>query len=113
MSKTKFQKHDFLTLGGRILCNQCCAHSKRTQLQCRATAMKGKAVCRSHGGLLTRPRTFEGRMRSEKAITKNGLETRTARNELALSMRRLRELEELGHKLGIMMGPRTPGRKPT
>jgi hypothetical protein len=27
-------------------------------------------------------------------------------------MRRLRELEDLGHKLGIMHGPRMPGRKP-
>jgi hypothetical protein len=27
-------------------------------------------------------------------------------------MRRLRELEELGHKLEIMNGPRMPGRKP-
>jgi hypothetical protein len=75
--------------------------------------MKGKAVCRAHGGLSTGPRTPEGRMRSVKAITKHGLETRTARNELALGIRRLRELEELGHKLGIMTGTRTPGRKPT
>jgi hypothetical protein len=27
-------------------------------------------------------------------------------------MRRLRQLEDLGHALGILHGPRTPGRKP-
>jgi len=41
------------------------------------------------------------------------LETRQARTERALGMRRLRELEDLGHLLGIMVGPKTPGRKPT
>ena len=47
----------FLTMGGRIRCIQCKAQSKRTKLQCRAPAMKGKAVCRTHGGLSTGPKT--------------------------------------------------------
>ena len=41
----------FLTMGGRIRCIQCKAQSKRTKLQCRAPAMKGKAVCRTHGAI--------------------------------------------------------------
>jgi hypothetical protein len=40
-------------------------------------------------------------------------ETRQARTERALGMRRLRELEDLGHLLGILRGSRTPGAKPT
>ena len=39
-------------------------------------------------------------------------ETRQARTERVLGMHRLRELEDLGHLLGIMIGPKTPGRKP-
>jgi hypothetical protein len=112
MSKS-MSNNVFLTAGGRIHCNQCVAKSKRTQLQCRAPAMKGKAVCRAHGGLSTGPRTPEGRKRSIEAHMTFGFETRAARAERALGMRRLRELEELGHRLGIMTGPRTPGRKPT
>lgn len=104
---------NFVIAGGRILCNQCRALSKSTQLQCRAPAMKGKAVCRAHGGLSTGPRTPEGRKRCAEAKTIHGFETRAARAERALGMRRLRDLEELGHRLGIMTGPRMPGRKPT
>jgi len=38
-------------------------------------------------------------------------ETRQARTEPALGMRRLRELEDLGHLLGIIVGLKTPGPK--
>jgi hypothetical protein len=75
--------------------------------------MKGKAVCRAHGGLSTGPRTEEGRKRCAEAKTIHGFETRAARAERALGMRRLREIEELGRSLSIMTGPQTPGRKPT
>ena len=51
----------FLTLGGRVLCTQCKAMSKRTRLRCRAPAIKGKAVCRFHGGKSTGPKTKAGR----------------------------------------------------
>ena len=73
--------------------------------------MKGKRVCRKHGGASTGPKTSEGRQRCAEARTKTGTETRKARTERALSMRRLRTLEDLGHALGIMHGARTPGRK--
>lgn len=78
----------FLIAGGHILCNQCRALSKRTQLQCRAPAMKGKAVCLAHGGLSTGPHTLEGRKRCAEAKTIHGFETRAARAERALGMRR-------------------------
>ena len=73
--------------------------------------MKGKRVCRTHGGRSTGPRTDEGRQRCADAKTIHGNETRKARTERAEGMRRLRTLEELGYALGIMTGPRTPGRK--
>jgi hypothetical protein len=75
--------------------------------------MKDKQVCKTHGGKSTGPKTPEGRQRCAEARTILGNETRQARTERALSMRRLRKLEDLGHLLGIMSGPRTPGRKPS
>lgn len=74
--------------------------------------MKGKRVCRTHGGASTGPKTPEGRQRCAEARTKTGTETRKARTERADAMRRLRALEDLGHALGIMQGERTKGTKP-
>ena len=74
--------------------------------------MKGKRVCRTHGGCSTGPRTEKGRERCAEARTKTGTETRKARTGRALAMRRLRVLEDLGHALGIMEGAKTPGKKP-
>ena len=75
--------------------------------------MKHQVLCHGHSGLPKGPRTPEGRRRCAAAKTIHGFETRKARTERALGMRRLRELEDLGHLLGIMTGARTPGRKPT
>lgn len=100
-----------LTAGGRITCLQCNAKSKRTQQQCRAPAAKGKTKCRFHGGASTGPKTEQGRQRCAEAKTTHGNESRKARTERAEGMSRLRTLEELAHTLGIMNGPRTPGRK--
>ena len=102
----------FVTAGGRIRCLQCQAKSKRTAQQCRAPASKGKTKCRFHGGKSTGPKTEQGRQRCAKAKTVHGNETRKARTERAESMRRIRELEDLGHLLGFVHGPRTRGRKP-
>ena len=102
----------FRTAGGRIACLQCNAKSKRTGIQCRAPAAKGKTKCRFHGGASTGPKTEQGRQRCAKAKTIHGNETRKARTKRAEAMRRLRVLEDLGHALGLMKGARTPGRKP-
>jgi len=101
----------FRTAGGRITCLQCNAKSKRTGIQCRAPAAKGKTKCRFHGGRSTGPKTEQGRQRCAEAKTIHGNETRKARTERAEGMRRLRALEDLGYALGIMNGPRTCGRK--
>jgi hypothetical protein len=102
----------FITAGGGIRCLQCQAKSKRTKQQCRAPASKGKTKCRFHGGKSTGPKTPEGRQRCAEAKTIHGSETRKARSDRAEAMRRLRALEDLGHALGIMHGPKMPGRKP-
>ena len=100
-----------ITAGGRITCDRCQAMSKRTKQQCAGPASKGKTKCRFHGGASTGPRTTTGRRRCTAAKTTHGFETRQARTERALGMRRLRELEDLGHLLGIILGQKTPGRK--
>ena len=102
-----------LTAGGRISCDRCQAISKRTKQQCAAPASKGKTKCRFHGGASTGPRTQEGRQRCAAARYKGANESRKERTERALGMRRLRELEDLGHLLGILRGVRTSGRKPS
>lgn len=100
------------TAGGRIRCTQCQARAKSTQQQCRRPATNGKRVCKLHGGKSTGPKTPEGRQRCAEAKTVHGNETRNARTKRAEGMRRLRALEDLGYALGIIKGPRTPGRKP-
>ena len=94
----------FRTAGEHITCVQCNAKSKRTGIQCRVPAAKGKTKCRFHGGASTGPKTQQGRQRCAEAKTIHGNETRKARSEQAVGMRRLRRLEDLGYSLGIMTG---------
>ena len=98
--------------GGHITCNQCQATSKRSRQRCKAPAIKGKAVCRTHGGRSTGPKTEAGRQRCAEAKTIHGRETREARTDRSLASARLAVLEAVGHKLGFMNGTRTRGRKP-
>jgi hypothetical protein len=107
------KEQTFQTLGGRITCQQCQAMSKRTKQQCRAPAIKGKRVCKTHGGESTGPKTQAGRQRCADARTIHGNETRQARTERSLAVARLAVLEAVGHQMGFMNGTRTRGPKPT
>ena len=100
------------TLGGRVICQRCQAKSKRTKLQCAAPALKGKRVCKTHGGRSTGPKTEAGRQRCAAAKTIHGRETHEARIERSLASARLAVLEAVGHMLGFMNGTRTRGIKP-
>jgi hypothetical protein len=102
----------FVTAGGRIRCLQCQATSKRTKQQCRAPALKGKKVCKTHGGKSTGPKTNAGRQRCAEAKTLHGNETRQARTERSLASSRLTVLESVGFTLNLLSGTRTRGRKP-
>ena len=46
---------------------------------CRKAAMKGKQVCRAHGGCSTGPLTRQGRKRCAEARYQHGWETRKIR----------------------------------
>ena len=75
--------------------------------------MKGKRVCKAHGGKSTGSKTPEGRQRSAEARTIHGNETRKARSERSLGSARLAVLESVGVALNMFTGPRTRGPKPT
>ena len=100
------------TLGGRVTCLRCQAKSKRTKLQCAAPALKGKRVCKTHGGRSTGPKTEAGRQRCAEAKTIHGRETREARNERSLGSARLAVLEAVGFSIGLLSGARTRGVRP-
>ena len=111
--QAQVQTHpNVLVFGGRIRCVRCEA-TTASGAQCGSPALRGQATCYAHSGLPMGPKTAAGRGRCAKAKTIHGFETRKARTERALGMRRLRELEGLGRLLGIMVGPKTPGRKPS
>jgi len=102
----------YVIAGGHIACNQCQAMSKRSRQRCKAPAMKGKRVCKTHGGRSTGPKTEAGRQRCAEAKTIHGRETREARSERSLASARLAVLEAVGFSIGLMSGGRTRGRKP-
>jgi hypothetical protein len=102
----------YVIAGGRITCNQCQGTSKRSRQRCKAPAMKGKNVCRTHGGLSTGCKTEAGRLRCAEAKTIHGRETREARTERSLASARLAVLEAVGFSIGLMSGSRTSGRPP-
>src|SRR5436190_15109331 len=66
-----------------------CGAKTRRETPCRCPAMKN-GRCRLHGGLSTGPRTAEGIARIQRAVTKHGRYTATARAE----RRYLRELKK-------------------
>lgn len=81
---------------------RCQAQSKRSGEQCRKAAMRGKTVCRTHGGALTGPKTAEGRERCAEARTVHGGETRAIRSKRTKKLKELKELEGVMLKLGMI-----------
>ena len=74
---------------------RCQAKSKRSQEQCKKAAIRGKQVCRTHGGLSTGPRTEQGRKRCAGAKTVHGFETRVMRKKRAEKFREMKALMRL------------------
>ena len=74
---------------------RCQALSKRSREQCRKAAIRGKSVCRVHGGLSTGPKSEEGRKRCAKAKFVHGWETRPIRKARAEKFREMKEVFKL------------------
>jgi hypothetical protein len=74
--------------------------------------MRGKRVCRTHGGKSTGPKTVEGKQRSAAAHTLHGRERRADRVERSAQTARIYQLEDLMYLLNMTSAPRFRGRKP-
>ena len=99
------------TAGGRIRCKRCQAKA-RSGLQCAKPAIRGKRVCRNHGGASTGPKTQHGRQKIREANLIHGersAESGAAASRMAI---KLRKLEDALFVLGATQGPRRSGRKP-
>jgi hypothetical protein len=103
-----------LTGGGSITCLRCLATSTRTGQQCGRPALKTSKThkCQFHGGRGAGPKTAAGRARIAAANTTHGNETRALRASRTQASRRLAELQDAAHVMGLTSAPRTPGRKP-
>ena len=91
-----------ITAGGKIKTPRCQACSKRHGGQCGAPAIRGKLVCRFHGGKSTGPTTEAGRQRIAQGKTVHGRETRAIRERRARKMCELKELEKLMKRLWMI-----------
>ena len=74
--------------------------------------MKGKRVCKFHGGRSSGAKTPEGLARCAAAKKTHGNETTAIREERSLASARLAALEEIGRSIKVITGPKTQGRKP-
>jgi len=92
-----------LTRGGRIRCPRCQAKSNRTKQQCRSPAIRGKRVCKVHGGRSTGPRTQQGRNLCGAAKTLHGRETRAIRAKRQQALAELKLLERMGRGVGVLL----------
>ena len=89
---SKYTEKYINLFGQEIPAPRCQAQSKRSEQQCRKAAIKGKQVCRIHGGLSTGPRTLQGRKRCAAAKTVHGWETRELRKKRAVKFREMNTL---------------------
>jgi hypothetical protein len=78
------------------------SRSKRSGVQCRKPAMRGKAVCHTHGGASTRRKAEQGRKRCAAAKTIHGRETRDIRLKRADMLSELRGLEQVMVQAGLI-----------
>lgn len=89
---------------------QCSAHSKRSGARCNnpAAVSWGYTVCRMHGAR-KRSTVKQGQ---DHPGWKHGGETLEAKAERSKKLAELREIETIGHAIGLFHGPRWRGRKP-
>lgn len=69
--------------------------SKRSQRQCGSVAMRGKQVCRIHGGKSTGPKTVAGKRRCAAARTVYGTDTRQMRAARAVKLKELKVMGQI------------------
>ena len=96
MQQANTFKNYIWLMGRRIRACQCQALSQRSKLQCKNAVLKGKRVCRFHGGKSTGPLTIDGKQRCAKAKTIYGWDTREKRK---IRANKLKEMKILVKKI--------------
>ena len=86
---------------------RCQAKSRRSGEQCKNPAAYGQRACRFHGA----HRSVARLTGPNNPAYKHGKETQKARSERRERVRELQQLEAAGRALGMIVGPRTRGRK--
>ena len=89
-----------------------CQAKNRAGSQCAKPAVRGKIVCRNHGGRSTGATTPEGLARIKAANTTHGRSTPEGRERAAAQAARIRELEDALIVLEAIPEERTRGPKP-
>lgn len=84
----------------------CSAHSKRTKLPCRNPAAFGCSTCRMHGA---HKRIVSGESHHWFV---HGERSKLEQNKAREVGRLLAFIEDISYKTGIMIGPKSRGRKP-
>ena len=91
---------------------RCQASRKRSggKVQCAKFAIRGKHLCRTHGGAVGSGRlTDQGRLNQKDSVTVHGQETVLERSERSRILRELREIERIGKVLGFFSGKGSRG----
>ena len=86
---------------------RCQAARKRTggKVQCSKFAIRGKHLCRTHGGAAGSGKlTGEGRKNQIASVTVDGSETIEKRRERSLASKQLKRLERQAREIGIICG---------
>ncbi len=96
---------------------RCQAAKKRTggKIQCSKFAIKGKHLCRTHGGAAGSGKlTDQGRQNQITAVSQHGNETVAKRRARSLASKELRRLERLARERSLIsgLGSRGPYWKP-
>jgi len=96
---------------------RCQAAKKRTggKIQCSKFAIKGKHLCRTHGGAKgSGVLSSAGREKQRAAVTQNGNETTAKRRARSLASKELKRLERQAKQIGMVsgLGSRGPYWKP-
>ena len=87
--------------------NQCAAKSKRSKERCKNPAAFGTASCRMHGAV-----AYEKRPRGKShGRYMHGKRTLQAQAEQSAVSRRLQQIEDAMHLLGMTTAKRSRGRK--
>ena len=111
-TKYSMIKESTIKVFGNRTARRCQAISKRSRLQCRnAMATGSSSVCKFHG-YGGGPATAEGRARCAAAKTIHGRETRQIRANRSAKLAELHALEMLAREIGLISGPKRPGKKP-